>query len=52
MASKLRRMRSFRNILVHRYGRVEDELVYKVLTKKLEDFGVFVKDIIVFLKGK
>jgi uncharacterized protein YutE (UPF0331/DUF86 family) len=45
-------MRGFRNILVHRYGRVEDELVYKVLTKNLGDFNIFVKETIEYLKSK
>ena len=52
MKNKLRRMRGFRNILVHRYGRVKDELVYKVLTENLGDFDKFINEIIAFLKGK
>ncbi len=44
----LKKMKSFRNI-VHRYGIVNDELVYKIL-KNLGDFLDFKKEILEFLK--
>ncbi|HIH96746.1 MAG TPA: DUF86 domain-containing protein, partial [Thermoplasmata archaeon] len=46
MASKLSKMRAFRNILVHRYGAVDDELVFKVLKKNLGDFKKFKREIL------
>ena len=48
----LKRMKSFRNIIVHRYGIVDDELVYKILKNNLGDFLDFKKEILEFLKEK
>jgi len=42
----LKKMKGFRNILVHEYGRIDDELVYEVLKNKLDDFDVFKKEIL------
>ena len=49
MKEKLRLMRGFRNILVHRYAEVDDELVFENL-KNINDFREFRKQIISFLK--
>jgi len=49
MEEKLKSMRGFRNILVHRYGEVDDELVFENL-KNIDDFRKFRKQIISFLK--
>jgi uncharacterized protein YutE (UPF0331/DUF86 family) len=46
MKEILKRMKGFRNILVHEYGRIDDELVYEVLKNKLDDFDVFKKEIL------
>ncbi|MGC1123339.1 MAG: DUF86 domain-containing protein [Candidatus Methanofastidiosia archaeon] len=48
----LEKMKSFRNIIVHRYGIVDDELVYKILKDDLGDFSDFKKEILEFLKKK
>ncbi|MBW2031473.1 MAG: DUF86 domain-containing protein [Deltaproteobacteria bacterium] len=45
-------MKGFRNILVHEYARVDDELVYEAVVKKLGDFGLFKEHILKFLKEK
>jgi uncharacterized protein YutE (UPF0331/DUF86 family) len=37
----LRTMKGFRNILVHEYVGIDNAIVYKVLTTRLEDFGAF-----------
>ena len=50
MMNTLRKMKSFRNIIVHRYGIVDDELVYKILKDYLGDFANFKKEILEFLK--
>jgi len=42
----LKRMKGFRNILVHEYGRIDDGHVYEVLKNKLDDFEVFKKEIL------
>ena len=42
-------MKGFRNILVHRYSEVDDELVFIFLSKNLKDFNEFKKSIISFI---
>ena len=49
MKEKLKLMRGFRNILVHRYADVDDQLVFENL-KNINDFREFRKQIISFLK--
>jgi len=43
-------MASFRNILVHHYEKVEDEVVFGIFKNKLEDFEFFQKFILEYLK--
>lgn len=50
MMRTLKKMRSFRNIIVHRYGIVDDELVYRILKDDLGDFSDFKEEILKFLK--
>ena len=38
-------MAGTRNILVHGYDKVEDSVIYGVLKRHLDDFGVFLKEI-------
>jgi uncharacterized protein YutE (UPF0331/DUF86 family) len=47
----LTEMKGFRNILVHKYGEVEDEIVYEILSEKLSDFEKFREEILKFLKN-
>ena len=49
MVKILRGMRGFRNILVHRYGKVDDMLVFENLNR-LNDFKKFKKQILTFLR--
>lgn len=42
-------MKGFRNILVHKYGEVEDEIVYEILSEKTEDFDKFRGEILKFI---
>ena len=49
MKEKLKLMRGFRNILVHRYAGVDDQLVFENL-KNINDSREFRKQIISFLK--
>jgi hypothetical protein len=37
MAEKLRRMKGFRNIVVHRYGKIDDRIAYSILRINLDD---------------
>lgn len=50
MVSLLKEMRGFRNILIHEYATVNDELVYEALQTRLEDFKRFKKEILNALK--
>lgn len=43
-------MAKFRNRVVHLYFKVDDEMIYKILQDNLEDFEVFIKDIIKILE--
>ncbi|MGB7545858.1 MAG: DUF86 domain-containing protein [Methanothrix sp.] len=45
MVDKIRRMKGFRNIIVHRYGRIDDLLAYKILTDNMDDFSEFIESI-------
>lgn len=49
MKGKLKSMRGFRNILVHRYAEVDDELVFENLGS-IKDFKEFRKEIGSFLR--
>ncbi len=52
LASRLKEMKGFRNILVHRYGEVDDREVFSFIENDLEDFEKFRKEILEFLKRK
>jgi len=43
-------MASFRNMLVHHYESVDDEVVYGIFKNRLEDFDVFQSCILEYLK--
>ena len=49
MKGKLKSIRGFRNILVHRYAEVDDELVFDSL-RSISDFKEFRKEIGAFLR--
>jgi len=50
MADRLREMKRFRNVLVHRYGTIDDDKVYTILRNRLVDFEDFKKQVTGFLK--
>ena len=50
LAEKTRRMKGFRNIIVHRYGRIDDLLAYKILTEHMDDIYEFMESIERFLE--
>jgi len=52
IASKVLSMRKFRNIVVHRYGKIDDSIAYNLLTEELDDFSIFVEWIRKFLKER
>ena len=46
---RIKEMKGFRNILVHRYGEIDDKLAYGSIKEGLKDFDLFIKEIKVFL---
>lgn len=50
LASRLDGIVGFRNILVHEYGKINRKKVYQYLMERLEDFEVFKKEILNWLK--
>lgn len=50
MVQILKRMKGMRNILVHEYGRIDDELVFATVRDRLGDFGTFKREILDFLR--
>ncbi len=46
MVETLRRMKGFRNILVHGYGRVDDHIVFDVAVNRLGDFEDFKQEVL------
>ena len=50
MGEKVKEMKGFRNFLLHRYGKIDDEVAVKDIKKGLPDFELFKKEILTFLK--
>jgi uncharacterized protein YutE (UPF0331/DUF86 family) len=50
MKEKLKSMRGFRNIIVHRYGGIEDELSYEFFVERLSDLDEFMEKIDTFIR--
>jgi uncharacterized protein YutE (UPF0331/DUF86 family) len=48
----LKKMKSFRNLLVHGYAKIEDEKIFEILQERLEDFEDFKTQVLRFLKTK
>ena len=47
---KTKRMKGFRNILVHMYGIIDDRIVYEMATERLGDFEAFKKEVLEALR--
>lgn len=50
ISDKLMDMRRFRNIVVHRYGKIDDKIAFSLLKDELDDFERFNERIRTFLK--
>lgn len=50
LADIIRGMKGFRNILVHRYGKLEDKLAYKIIVENLSDFQIIENQIMTVLR--
>jgi len=46
----LKKMKGFRNILVHEYGQVNDMIVYEILQNNLNDFEAFKQEVLQAIK--
>jgi uncharacterized protein YutE (UPF0331/DUF86 family) len=46
MSETAKRMKGCRNLLVHRYGGVDDEIIFQTLATKLGDFADFKREIL------
>nr|MBF0222728.1 DUF86 domain-containing protein [Desulfobulbaceae bacterium] len=49
---KLQNMAAFRNLLVHYYEKIDDEIIFGILKKNLGDFEAFSNQISVFIQRK
>ena len=49
MREKIKTMKGFRNIVVHRYGKIDDTLTFMILQEHMEDFALFRQAIEEFL---
>lgn len=45
MIGKIQGMRGFRNIVIHRYGAIDDALAFQLLKENIGDFSLFTADI-------
>lgn len=52
IGEKLKLMKGFRNIVVHRYGSIDDKLAFQTLQEHLEDFQYFIQQVEEFLSRK
>jgi uncharacterized protein YutE (UPF0331/DUF86 family) len=52
LGEKLKLIKGFRNIVVHRYGNIDDELAFQTLQEHLEDFHYFTQQVEDFLNGE
>lgn len=52
LKAKLKEMRGFRNIIVHRYAGIDDRLAFEFLSENLEDFDEFIEKITYFITTK
>ena len=50
LAEKIIQMKGFRNILVHRYGKINDKEAFETIKENLNDFKIFKEEIVNFLK--
>ncbi len=52
LAERIREMKGFRNLLVHRYGKINDELAFENVKEGIKDFSFFSEEIKKFLERK
>lgn len=42
---RLRGMKAFRNIMVHRYGRIDDRIAFSLIGERTDDLHLFIEEI-------
>ena len=52
LGMKVRSMKGFRNIVVHKYGAIDDHLAFEILRRNMHDFAAFTREIEDFLGKK
>lgn len=50
MTAIVRRMKGLRNLLVHEYGRINDEIVFETIAHRLGAFEAFKREVLDFLR--
>jgi uncharacterized protein YutE (UPF0331/DUF86 family) len=45
LGERLKRMKGFRNVLVHRYGKIDDRIAFECIVEGLGDFRSFSREI-------
>lgn len=45
-------MKGLRNLLIHKYGKIDDDIVFELLTEHLSDFDKVNKEIVNYFKEK
>jgi Uncharacterized conserved protein len=51
MRKNLKAMKGFRNIVVHRYGAIDDALAFSILEEHIGDFALFRQEVEHFLRA-
>ena len=50
MQELIRQMKGFRNIVVHRYGKIDDQITFAIISEHIDDFCEFDNEIRRFLR--
>ena len=50
MQELIRQMKGFRNIVVHRYGKIDDQITFAIISDHIDDFCEFDNEIRMFLR--
>jgi len=51
LSQKIKKMKSFRNFLVHRYGQIQDEIAYNDIKNGFDDFILFKREILKLIEN-
>ncbi len=51
LGNKIKELKGFRNIIVHRYGKIDDKLSFELIKENMDDFERFINDIKKIIDG-